>query len=60
MRAMGVTRNREPSNFSKNDGKYTKGAVTDTHHFPQIEQNGVRASTGPSEHQEDLQIYLAQ
>jgi hypothetical protein len=60
MRAMGITRNREPSNFSKNDGKYPKGAVTDTHHFPQIEQYNVNASTGPSEHQEGLQIHLAQ
>jgi hypothetical protein len=57
---MGVTRNREPSHFSKNDGKYPKIAITDTHHFPQIEQNNVNASTGPSEHQEGLQIHLAQ
>jgi hypothetical protein len=60
MRAMGVTRNREPSNFSKNDGKYPKGAVTGTHYFPQIEQNNVNASTGLSEHQEGLQTHLAQ
>jgi hypothetical protein len=60
MRAMGVTRNREPSHFSKNDGKYPKIAITDTHHFPQIEQNNINASTGLSEHQEGLQIHLAQ
>lgn len=60
MRAMGVTRNRKPSQFSKNDGKYPKIAITDTHHFPEIEQNNVNASIGPSEQQEGLQIHLTQ
>jgi hypothetical protein len=56
---MGVTRKREPSNFSKNDGKFPKGAVADTFHFSQNEQNNVNASSGLSEHQEGLQIHLA-
>jgi hypothetical protein len=43
MHAVGSIQSREPSNFSKNDGKHLKRAITDTHCFPERGQNNVDA-----------------